>query len=151
MVSYLQLLTISGIKNDYYVAVALVYTGQFEFMTKKFYWCLSNDFSFSEMPGLNDAHRAFVDRDNSFFTGEPNKKLIQPKEGEEAQEEAPPEKEEEEGEEGAAKDNQSDISEPEEIKIPSKDLTEIDRLCFVVCAIENDCQIAPVGAFKMTA
>jgi len=146
----LSVITFAGIKNDYYIAVALVYTGQFEFPTKKFYWCLSNDFSFNEMPGLNDAHSAFVDRDKSFFTGEPNKKLIQPKEGEEAQE-APPEEKNEDEEEGAVKDNQSDISEPEEIKVPSKDLTEIDRLKFVVCAIENDCQIVPVGAFKMTA
>jgi len=130
--------------------MGLVYTGQFEFVQKKFFWCLSNDFRFNEMPDLNDQHSDFIDRDRSFFTGEPNRKLKQPKEGEEAAEEPPKEEEPEEGEEGA-KDNQSDVSEPEEIKVPSKDLTEIDRLRFVVCAIENDCQIAPVGAFKMTA
>jgi radial spoke head protein 9 len=44
----------------------------------------------------------------------------------------------------------SDISEEEEIKIPPKDLTELDRLAYVVFAIENDCMLAPVGAFKMT-
>lgn len=56
----------------------------------------------------------------------------------------------------------SDISEEEEIKIPPKDLTgnlhwlfininvELDRLVYVVYAIENDCAIAPVGAYKMT-
>jgi len=55
----------------------------------------------------------------------------------------------------------SDISEEEEIKIPPKDLTgncfysshnfiELDRLTYVVFAIENDCAIAPVGSFKMT-
>ena len=44
----------------------------------------------------------------------------------------------------------SDISEEEEIKIPPKDLTELDRLAYVVFAIENDCSIAPVGSFKMT-
>lgn len=44
----------------------------------------------------------------------------------------------------------SDLSEEEEIKIPPKDLTELDRLTFIVFAIENDCSIAPVGAFKMT-
>ena len=54
--------------------------------------------------------------------------------------------------EGAAKnqENLSDLSEEEEIKIPPKDLTELDRLTFVIYAIENDCSIAPVGAFKMT-
>lgn len=57
----------------------------------------------------------------------------------------------------------SDISEEEEIKIPPKDLTgntsypsclntliELDRLVYVVHAIENDCNIAPIGAFKLT-
>jgi hypothetical protein len=45
----------------------------------------------------------------------------------------------------------SDESEPEEIKVESKDLMEIDRVNYIVQAIENDCQIAPVGAFKMTS
>ena len=44
-----------------------------------------------------------------------------------------------------------DKSEPEEIQVPPKDLTELDRVNFVVNAIENDCQISPVGAFKMTS
>lgn len=56
----------------------------------------------------------------------------------------------EEDEEGAAKDNASDKTEEEEIKIPPKNLTEIDRLAFIVRSIEDNCQIAPVGAFKMT-
>lgn len=30
-------------------------------------------------------------------------------------------------------------------------MTELDRLKYVTLAIENDCHIAPVGAFKMTA
>ena len=55
----------------------------------------------------------------------------------------------EEGEENK-KDNMSDITEEEEIKIPPKDLTELDRLAYVVYAIENDCSIAPLGAFKLT-
>lgn len=43
------------------------------------------------------------------------------------------------------------MSEPEEIKVPPKELTEIDRVNYVVHAIETDCQIAPIGAYKMTA
>ena len=31
-----------------------------------------------------------------------------------------------------------------------KDLTELDRLQYVVLAIENDCAIVPVGSMKMT-
>jgi hypothetical protein len=103
-----------------------------------------------EMPNLNDQHIEYIDRDNGFFRGEPNRKLKQPAEGEE---EAPAEPEEQEGEDedGAKKELDSNESEAEEIKVPPKELTEIDRLNYVVYAIENDCQIAPLGAFKMTS
>ena len=52
-----------------------------------------------EMPNLNDQHIEYIDRDNGFFRGEPNRKLKQPAEGEE---EAPAaeEEESERGEEG---------------------------------------------------
>jgi hypothetical protein len=121
----------------------------FEFPQKKFYFCLSNDYTFKEMPGLNDQHKEFVDRDTSFFQGVPERKLIQ-KEGEEEGGEQPA-GEEEEGEEGDKKEEESDVSEPEEVKVPPKELTEIDRVNYVVHAIETDCQIAPAGAYKMTA
>jgi hypothetical protein len=103
-----------------------------------------------EMPNLNDQHVDFINRDNGFFRGEPNRKLKQPVEGEEAPEEPAPE-EGEEGEEGEKKELDSNESEVEEIKVPPKELTEIDRLNYIVFAIENDCQIAPLGAFKMTS
>lgn len=105
-----------------------------------------------ELPELNDQHTEFINRDKGFFTGEPNRNLKKPADGEEeAQEEPPAEEEEEDGEEGANKENNSDISEQEEVKVPPKELTEIDRVRFVVCAIENDCQVAPIGSYKMTA
>jgi len=37
-----------------------------------------------------------------------------------------------------------------DIKIPPKNFTELDRLAYVVRAVENDCSVAPVGAFKLT-
>jgi hypothetical protein len=91
-----------------------------------------------EMPNLNDQHVDFINRDNGFFRGEPNRKLKQPAEGEE---EAAPEEAAEEGEEGeeAKKELDSNESEAEEIKVPPKELTEIDRLNYIVYAIENDC------------
>lgn len=57
--------------------------------------------------------------------------------------------EDEEEEEGKAAN--SDQSEQEEVTVPEKELQEIDRIHYVVLAIENDCQIAPMGAFKMTS
>jgi len=77
--------------------------------------------------------------------------LKQPAEGEEEPAAAEEEPEGDEGEEGAKKELDSNESEAEEIKVPPKELTEIDRLNYVVYAIENDCQIAPLGAFKMTS
>jgi len=105
------------------------------------------------MPDLNDQHKGAVDRWSQLFEGNPKKKLVNvTKEGDEEDGGAGGAQEElnEEDEEGKVKEGLSDISEEEEIKIPPKDLTELDRLAFVVFAIENDCQICPVGAFKMT-
>jgi len=45
---------ITGVNKDYYIAVAITYEGQFEFPHKRFYWCLSDDFTFRETPELND-------------------------------------------------------------------------------------------------
>lgn len=146
---------ICGLNQDYYIAVAVTYANQYEFPLKQFYYTLSNtpDFAFKEMPtlGLPDAEQDLaLDVDSAFFKGEPASLLGGgPVEGEE-EEEAPKEEdpEEEEGDEKKAKD--SDESEEEEIKIPKKKLTELDRLATVVLAIENDCQLCPVGAFRMT-
>jgi len=44
----------------------------------------------------------------------------------------------------------SDESEEEEIKVPKRNLTELNRLAVVAHAIENDCHLCPEGAFKMT-
>jgi radial spoke head protein 9 len=139
---------LEGLKHDYFIAMAVKYEGQFEFPYKRFYYCVSNDFIFRELPDLNDQYEDFIDQDNSFFTGEPLRKLIQPAEGEEGEEEN---QDVDEDEDDEKKELDSDVSEPEEIKVPKKDLVEVDRVKYVVLAIENDCQIVPKGAFKMTS
>jgi len=45
---------VTGIDNDYYLAVSLTFKGQYEFPLKKFYWALSTDFTFADLPDLND-------------------------------------------------------------------------------------------------
>jgi hypothetical protein len=130
--------------------VAITYENCFEFPVKKFFYALSDDFTFKEMPDLNDQHKDYIDRDKSYLTGEPMRKLKQPAEGEEAEAEAPAEEPADE-EDGEKKELDSDVSEPEEVRVPPKELIELDRLKYIVLAIENDCQIAPVGAFKMTS
>ena len=137
--------------------MAYTYTGMYEFPNKKFFWALSKDFEFSELPDLNDQHKSFINNASAYFEGNPKKKLVSVKkegEGEGDGDGAGAEKAEDGGEDGEnqkkSKENLSDISEEEEIKIPPKDLSELDRLTYVVFAIENDCSIAPVGSFKMT-
>jgi len=84
--------------------------------------------------------------------GDPTRKLKQPAEGEEgAGEEEAAAVEEEEEEVVDGKSLKSDVSDKAEVEVPPKELIELDRLKYVVLAIENDCQIAPVGAFKMNA
>ena len=151
---------ITGLYADYYIAVSYTYTGMYEFPVKKFYWALSKgELEFQELPELNDQHKVAVNSSNkSYFEGNPKKKLVSVSKGagEEGEGEgAAAEKGDAEGgEEGAeggkVKDNMSDISEEEEIRVIPKDLTELDRLTYVVYAIENDCTLAPLGAFKMT-
>ena len=45
---------VAGLTNDYYVCQAVTYKGQYEFPVKNFYWCLSNNFAFKELPTLSE-------------------------------------------------------------------------------------------------
>ena len=132
---------ITGIKNDYFIAVGIQYSGCYEFPTKKFFYALSSDFEFKEMPTLNDQHKDVINSETSLYMGEPLRKVGQVGEGEdgEAEKEEVAQDEDEEGEDGQPKKLDSDASEEEEIKIPKRPLTELDRLTYTVYAIENDC------------
>ena len=55
--------------------MGLTYDGQFEFPNKKFFYCVSSDYTFKEMPDLNDQHKDFVNKESSYFTGDPLFKL----------------------------------------------------------------------------
>ena len=72
-----------GINADYYIAVGYIYSGMYEFPVKKFFWALSKDFEFSELPELNDQHKNAVNYANAYFEGNPKKVLVKvKKEGE---------------------------------------------------------------------
>ena len=72
-----------GLYADYFIAVGYTYSGQYEFPMKKFYWALSKDFEFQEMPDLNDQHKVAIDNATAYFEGNPKKRLVSvKKEGE---------------------------------------------------------------------
>lgn len=68
---------LSGLNADYYIAVGLVYTGRYEFATKRFYYATSQDFQFKPFPALNDQHKELYDGIKNMLTGNP--KLIHKK------------------------------------------------------------------------
>lgn len=47
------------------------------------------------------------------------------------------------------KNPDEDSDEENEVKVVPKNYTEEDRLAYTVLAIEQECQLAPIGAFKM--
>lgn len=114
---------IEGIKNDYYVAMGLQFRNMYEFPVKTFFWALSGEFVFREMPDLTEQHDELIDADTGYFQGTPTAVLSGKKaEGEEEAEEAKQEEEEEEeGKEEKAKN--SDETSEEEVKVPTRPLT----------------------------
>ena len=117
------------------------YADRYEFPEKGFFWALSSDFKFYPFPALNTQHeeKKEYDKLNSFFTGDPYKIIVEvePKRGEE---------------EGNANNNEevkerdplaSTEEEDEASKIVKINLKEIDRLLYMIRAIENDCSVVP--------
>ncbi len=134
---------VEGLHGNYFVAEGIKYSQHYEFPEKVFYWCSSNTgYSFKRFQDLNDQHKEFINTLNGLFWCEPAKIL---KEVEEPKPEGDdPEAEPAQQQEPVEKDPlASSDSEDEIVKVQPKNLTEIDRLHYVVRAIENDCQIVP--------
>ena len=114
---------IQGVKNDYFIAIGTTYTDMYEFPVKRFYWSLSNDLSFKELPSLTEHYNDKINTDNSFFQGEPGRVIVSTKK-EEGEEEVK-EEGEASAEEGQVekKELDSDKSDEEEVIVPKRDLT----------------------------
>ena len=120
---------ILGAEKDYYIALAIYYKG-FKFPKKKFYFCSSSTFLFSELPEIQSHHLNEFSKFNTYFIGNPDvilekfsdKKSIN------------------------IEEQMGDIFKP---NLKLKNLTESDRLSFVVRTIEHDTSIVPLGGFKM--
>lgn len=139
-----------GELKDYYIAIGLIYRGQYEFPWKKFYWTTNATYKFEAMPPPNEQYKKEVDEREAMFIGEPEKALIEIK----VDENAPPVPDPDpelaggQGKVEEKKEKVDDGPDPKPKPIP-KGFTELDRLAYVVAAIENDTHVVPEGAFKL--
>lgn len=117
--------------TDYYVAVGVNYLGHQEFAAKQYFWCTGDSMKFSELPKpLSSTCRPVFDQMQSVFTGQFDQVIVSGQ--------------------GVSEMVYLDQDILSTVKIPSKGLTELDRLSHVVCQIDSDCQIIPKGAVKKT-
>ena len=123
---------IMGAEKDYYIAEALYYKNQNIFPKKKFYFCNNATFVFSELPDIQEHHLNDFSKFNSYFVGNPDIILAKYEDNTPLNTDI--------------ENNNEDTFKP---IIKKKNLTEGDRLSFVVRSIEHDCQIVPIGGFKM--
>jgi radial spoke head protein 9 len=138
---------ITGLNADYYIAIDVIYAERYEFPEKIFYWASSNDFKFMPFDPLNDYNRNDYNAIQSLITGNPAL-ILKKVEAERA------EGEEVENQEAVQEKEVDPLASSEEedplAKIKPVNLKEIDRVHYLVRAIENDCHVVPQGAFKLT-
>eukprot|EP01022_Parablepharisma_sp_SALTPOND_P005591 TRINITY_DN1229_c0_g1_i1.p3 TRINITY_DN1229_c0_g1~~TRINITY_DN1229_c0_g1_i1.p3 ORF type:complete len:759 (-),score=89.09 TRINITY_DN1229_c0_g1_i1:9478-11754(-) len=141
---------IKGITQDYYIALGLNYKDYYNFPYKKFYYATSLDYTFAPMPQPNEQNKKDVDERDTMFFGDPEKVLIEVKPPEEdaGNPDAGANEEDLEAKAEAKKEALEESVEEKPVLIP-KNFTELDRLSYVVAAIENDTHVVPLGAFKL--
>lgn len=61
---------ISGLRADYYIAVGVTYSKQYEFPTKTFYFASSSDFVFRKFRDMNTQHKDEYDKILTPFIGD---------------------------------------------------------------------------------
>ena len=121
---------IIGAEKDYYISKALYYKGFQNFPKKKFFFCSSSNFIFSELPDIQSHHIDNFYKFNTYFIGNPDIIL-------------------EKYETEQNKNLEEVIGDTFKPKLKKKNMTETDRLSFVVRTIDHDTSVVPVGGFKM--
>lgn len=117
-----------GTVKDYYLAYSLDYSKLIHgFPSKVFYWCSSSNFIFATLPAPLEKFQKELTEMNVYFSGEHDRIVID-----------------------APATAQVVIDEDAGIIIPSKSVTELNRLSQVVHSIENNCAVVPKGSFKFT-
>ncbi len=123
---------IVGVEKDYYVALAIFFRDHYLFPKKKFYFCSSTNFVFSELPEICEHHLKDFLKFNTYFIGNPDVILQTYASAEESY--------------YVDEEEKDDYFKP---KIALKNLTESDRLSYVVRSIDFDASVVPEGAYKM--
>ena len=125
---------IEGIKNDYFIAMGLQFRNMYEFPVKTFFWALSGEYIFREMPDLTEQHDMLIDDDTSYFQGTPQQVVAKSKSGEDGEEAEEAKSEKEEDDEAAAQQaKNSDETSEEEVKVPTRPLTGKLLSCLLAC------------------
>ena len=140
---------VSGINGDYYIAMGVTFTKQYEFPTKCFFFASSSDFVFRKFRDMNTQHKDSYDKDEFTgpFTGDYAHILLKIENETDPNAEAAAQQEAAEEERDPLEDTPPE--DPDKGKV-YRSMTEEDRLLYTVMAIENDCQICPQGAFRLT-
>ena len=94
------------------------------FPSKRFYWCSSSNYIFASLPYVNTKYLKNFEEMRTYFTGEYDRVLIQV--------------------------SGQPIVVDEDIVIPPKPVTELDRLAYVVYTIEDQSQVVPKSSYKFS-
>ena len=121
---------ILGAEKDYQISKALYYKGFQNFPKKKYFFCSSTNFIFSELPDIQPHHIDNFYKFNTYFIGNPDIIL-------------------EKYESEQNKNLDEVIGDTFKPQLRKKNMTETDRLSFVVRTIDHDTSVVPVGSFKM--
>lgn len=140
---------IRGLKSNYYIAMAIKFHGQYEFPAKKFFFATEN-FVFKDLPQIIAQFKTRIEDFNTEFEGNPEKIIWEMEKQEEAEEQTSEKNENGENEEINLDETISDSSEEKQKIIQISQMREVDRLAYIIRAIEMECAVVPLGSFKLS-
>ena len=130
---------IRGVAKDYYIIMGIRFKERVDFPEKQFYWCYNN-FFLSPLKEVSIECAEFLRTLNGYFSGQHDKILKVSESNSQI-----PEK--------SVNNGTSTYLDNDEVirrgKL-AKNITELDRLSFIVRYIENECAVVPFSAYCST-
>ena len=121
---------IMGAEKDYYICKAMYFKGEINFPKVKYFFCTNNNFIFSELPDIQPHHLPDFKNFNTYFIGNPDIILQKYSNSQNTN----------------LDEETGDTFKP---KLKKKNMTETDRLSYVVRTIDNETAVVPIGGYKM--